>query len=131
VPRTRVLIADDDPAMVDEVCRSLNGDYAVVGTAGNGRDALDSVLSLDPDVLVTDISMPLLDGLQVASALRIAHSRTKIVFLTCHADQDYVEAALSVGAHGYVTKSRLSADLVPAIQQAVEGRVFISEATRG
>ena len=128
--QTRVLIADDHPAILDEVRRSLNGDFAVVGSVGNGRDALDYVLSLHPDVLVTDISMPVMDGLQVASALRTADSRTKIVFLTCHADQDYVEAALSVGAHGYVTKPRLSTDLVPAIQLAVEGRVFVSEAAK-
>ncbi len=127
VPQTGVLIADDHPAMLDEVRRSLNGDFAIVGTVGNGRDAVDSVLSLKPDVLVTDISMPELDGLQVASALRNAASRTKVVFLTCHADQDYVEAALSVGAHGYFTKPRLSTDLVPAIQEAVKGRVFVSE----
>jgi DNA-binding NarL/FixJ family response regulator len=128
VPQTRVLIADDHPAMLDEVRRNLNGDFAIVGAVGNGRDAVDSVLSLNPDVLVTDISMPDLDGLQVASALRGADSPTKIVFLTCHADQDYVEAALSVGAHGYVTKPRLSTDLVLAIMEAVEGRVFVSVA---
>jgi DNA-binding NarL/FixJ family response regulator len=94
VPQTRVLIADDHPAILDEVRRSLNGEFAIVGAVGTGRDAVDSVLRLNPDVLVTDISMPILDGLQVASALRRADSRTKIVFLTCLADQDYVEAAL-------------------------------------
>ncbi len=130
MPKTRVLIADDHPAMIDEVRRSLNGDFAIVGTVGNGRDAVDSVLSLNPDVLVTDISMPVLNGFQVASALRTADSRTKIVFLTCHADRDYVQAALSLGAHGYVTKPRLSTDLVPAIEQAVKGRVFVSEASK-
>ena len=70
MPQTRVLIADDHPAMLEEVRRSLDGDFAVVGAVENGQDALDSVLSLNPDVLVTDISMPILDGLQVASALR-------------------------------------------------------------
>jgi DNA-binding NarL/FixJ family response regulator len=127
VHQTRVLIADDHPAILDEVRRSLDGDFAVVGTVGNGRDAVDSVLSLNPDILITDISMPVMDGLQVASALRSTDSRTKVVFLTCHADQDFVAAALSAGAYGYVTKPRLSTDLVPAIQQAVEGRVFVSE----
>ena len=68
--QTRVLIADDHPAILDEVRRSLDGDFAVVGTVGNGRDAVDSVLSLNPDILITDISMPVMDGLQVASALR-------------------------------------------------------------
>ncbi|MGA7412258.1 MAG: response regulator transcription factor [Bryobacteraceae bacterium] len=119
--QTRVLIADDHPAILEEVRRSLDGDFAVVGAVENGQDALDSVLSLNPVVLVTDISMPILDGLQVASALRIAASRTKIVFLTCHADRAYVEAALSVGAHGYVTKPRIFTDLVPAIHQALMG----------
>ncbi len=83
-----------------------------------------------PDVLSADISMPLLDGLQVARHLRTANSPTRIVFLTVHSDQDFVAAALSTGALGYVTKPSISTDLVPAIRKALEGNVFVSGAEK-
>jgi DNA-binding NarL/FixJ family response regulator len=85
------------------------------------------VRRLDPDVLVIDVSMPILDGLQAASQLRSANCRTKIVFLTVHEDQDFVAAALSAGASGYVTKSHLSSDLATAIREALQGHTFVSQ----
>jgi len=98
----------------------------VVGAVGNGRDALTEVERLDPDVLVIDISMPVLNGLQTAAQLMSKKCRTRIVFLTVHDDQDYVDAAFAAVASGYVTKSQVMTDLVPAIREVLSGQTYVS-----
>lgn len=128
--KIRVLLADDHETVVARVRSILCKDFEVVGTADNGREAVAEVRRLDPDVLVMDISMPVLDGLQAASQLRRKPCRTKIVFLTVHEDQDYVEAAFAAGASGYVTKSHVASDLVPAIREALEGHTYISKSIK-
>ena len=127
--KIRVVLADDHQALLARVRRVLAEEYEVVGVAANGSQAVEAVLTLNPDVLVIDISMPVLDGLQAARQLQQANCRTKIVFLTIREDQDFVAAALSAGALGYVTKARLSTDLVPAILGAMQGRTFVSNFT--
>ena len=124
--KIRVVLADDHQAVLARVRRTLAEEFEVIATAEDGNEAVATVLALDPDVLVTDISMPALDGLQVAKRLQAAHCRTKIVFLTVHEDQDFVTAAFDAGASGYVTKLRLTIDLVPAIRQALLGHTFVS-----
>ena len=123
----RVLLADDHETILARVRKILCADFEVVGTVGNGRDAITEVQRLDPDVLVIDISLPVLDGLQAVSKLRAKRCRTKFVFLTVHEDSDFIAAAFSAGASGYVTKSHVSTDLVLAIREALEGRTFVSE----
>lgn len=125
--KIRVLLADDHDAILARVQAVLVDDFDVVGAVKNGRDAVEEAHRLDPDVLVIDISMPVLDGLQAVSRLRSTNRRTKVVFLTVHEDPDYVVAAFSAGANGYVTKSRLTTDLVPAIREALEGHTFVSK----
>jgi DNA-binding NarL/FixJ family response regulator len=122
----RVLLADDHAAMLDGVRAVLGEEFDVVGAVNNGRDALMEVRRLDPDVLVLDISMPGLNGLQTAQELKSIQNRTKIVFLTVHEDPDFVAAAFTAGASAYVIKSNLTTDLVPAIRDAMEGRKYIS-----
>ena len=124
--KIRVLLADDHEAMLEQVRSILSKDFEVVGAVGNGRDALTEVERLDPDVLVIDISMPVLNGLQTAAQLMSKKCRTKVVFLTVHDDQDYVDAAFAAGASGYVTKSHVLTDLVPAIREALSGRTYVS-----
>ncbi len=126
VAKIRVVLADDHQALVASIRRILGEEYEVVGVVENGSQAVDAVLTLNPDVLVIDISMPVLDGLQAARQLQKANCRTKIVFLTIHEDHDFVAAAFSAGAVGYVTKARLSTDLVPAILEAMQGHTFVS-----
>jgi DNA-binding NarL/FixJ family response regulator len=128
--KIRVLLADDHEMMVVRVRAILCKDFDVVGAVDNGRDAVAEVRRLDPDVLVIDISMPILDGLQATSQLLGRACRTKVVFLTVHEDQDYVDAALAAGASGYVTKSHVAPDLVPAIQEALNGRTYISKSIK-
>jgi DNA-binding NarL/FixJ family response regulator len=126
VAKVRVLLADDHVAMIARIRWQLGEQFDIVGTAENGQDAIDAVLRFDPDVLVIDISMPVLDGFQAASRIRDAGCKTKVIFVTVHQGADFVSAAFLSGASGYVTKSRLSTDLVPAIQDALVGRSFVS-----
>lgn len=98
----------------------------VVGVANDGQAALDAALQLHPDVVVLDISMPVLNGIQVAKRLRELDPNAKIVFLTVDWDDDICQAALETGALGYVLKPRLASDLIPAVKQANLGLQFIS-----
>ena len=124
--KIRVVLADDHPEVIAKIRGILGGEFEIVLVVENGNQAVSAVRELDPDVIVTDISMPLLNGLQAARRIQKANSRVKIVFLTIHEDRDFVAAALSAGATGYVTKRRLSTDLVFAIQQALKGHSFVS-----
>jgi DNA-binding NarL/FixJ family response regulator len=92
----------------------------------DGKQAVDAVLRLNPDALIIDISMPVLNGLQAAKQLQTANSRAKIIFLTVYESHDFVDAAFCAGASGYVSKGRLYTDLIPAIHEAMLGRTFIS-----
>jgi DNA-binding NarL/FixJ family response regulator len=126
VTKVRVLLADDHVAILARVRRQLGEEFDIVGAVKNGQETVDAALCLHPDVLVTDISMPVLDGFQAVSRIRDAGCRTKVIFLTVHEDADFVSAALSAGASGYVIKSQLSTDLIKAISEAMEGRSFVS-----
>jgi len=125
--KIRVLLADDHETILERTKAVLGGEFEIVASVKNGQDAFLETQRLDPDVLVIDISMPVLDGLQAARQLRSKKSRTRIVFLTVHGDEDFITAAFAAGASGYVTKSRVTTDLVPAIRDALAGRKYISE----
>ena len=131
VDKVRVVLADDHREVIAKVCLVLGDKYDVLETAENGQQAVNAVVALDPDILVTDISMPLLNGLQAAKSIQKTNPRVKIIFLTIHEDRDFIAAAFSAGATGYVTKRRLSIDLVPAIEEALKGHTFVSNSTRG
>jgi DNA-binding NarL/FixJ family response regulator len=126
----RILLADDHQAILQRVCGLLSEDFDIVGTVNNGRDAVVAAFRLNPDVLVIDISMPILNGLQAAQQLRSAKHPAKVVFLTVHRDEDFIAAALSAGALGYVVKSEVATDLVPAISEALAGRVYVSKSIK-
>ena len=130
VDKIRVVLADDHREVIAKVRGVLGDEYEVLETAENGHQAVSAVLALDPDIFVTDISMPLLNGLQAARRIQKVNSRVKIIFLTIHEDRDFIAAALSTGAMGYVTKPRLSTDLVFAIHEALKGHIFVSNSRR-
>src|SRR5215470_5244721 len=109
----RLLLADDLPEMLEKVTQLLEDDFEIVGYAQDGEEAIKAAATLNPDLLVLDIEMPLRNGIQVASHLRDSGCKAKVIFLTVHGDSDYVEAAWSVGALGYVLKSRIVGDLLP------------------
>ena len=122
----RVVLADDLPEVLQKVTQLLKDDFDIVGSAQNGREAIEVAKAFNPDLLVLDISMPILNGIQVASQLKRSGCRAKVIFLTVHEDRDYVDAAFSVGALGYVLKSRVATDLIPAAQEALLGHKFTS-----
>ncbi len=121
-----MLLADDHEAMLNRVADLLAGDCDVIGTAIDGRQALDAAKRLRPDVLVLDISMPVLNGIETARCLKEAGVKTRIVFLTVHDDPEFAREALEAGALGYVIKQRIGSDLVAAIKEAHAGRSFVS-----
>ena len=126
----RVVVADDMPEMRESVTQLLRHDFDIVGSAQNGEEAIEAAALLNPDLVVLDISMPILNGIQVASLLRESGCRAKVIFLTVHEDEDYVDAAFSVGASGYVFKSRVATDLIPAVEDVLQGYSFTSSSRR-
>ena len=124
--RPRVLLADDHPAMLALTANALAGECLVVGRVIDGFELLAEAERLDPDVIVVDITMPRLDGIEAARQLRSSPRPARLVFLTVHEDPDYARAALDAGGLGYVVKSRLASDLLPAIRAALADRSFIS-----
>jgi DNA-binding NarL/FixJ family response regulator len=126
VATIRIFLVDDNGDMLRDLREELSAEFEIAGTAENGEEAVREVSRLDPDILVLDITMPLMNGLQVASMLRERHPRTKILFLTIHEEPEYISAAFSAGAWGYVTKRRLANDLPLAIREVFGGRNFLS-----
>ncbi len=124
--RIRVLLADDHEAMLERVARLLKTECNVVGTVTDGQQALEAARDLKPDVLVLDISMPVMNGIETAHNLTKAGIEARIVFLTMHDDLDFAREALEAGALGYVLKPRIASDLVAAIKEAYAGRSFLS-----
>ena len=126
VKRPRVLLADDHSAILERVASLLQSSFEVVGTATNGRDLILEAQRLRPDIIVSDISMPILSGIDAAHELREAGLKPKLIFLSVHERVEFLRACLAEGALGYVLKSRLAQDLLPAINAALVNRSFIS-----
>ena len=126
--RARILIADDHAEFLAMVVQLIESeiDLSVVKTYSNGQAIVDESKSVDHDLLILDISMPGMSGIDAALKLKAANHQAKIVFLTVHKDQDYLRAALATGALGYIVKDRLAADLVPGLREVIAGRRFVS-----
>ena len=123
---TRVLLVDDSQEILAHAREALVHACEIVGAVTDGPSALTAARRLQPDVVVLDISMPGMSGLDVACALRAEASTVAIVFLTVHDDAQFVDAAMKAGGIGYVVKLRLAHDLLHAVQEAKAGRSFIS-----
>ena len=124
--KPRVLLVDDNEAMLVRITAVLAPVCVVVGTARNGGAALEAARALQPDVIVLDVSMPGMTGIELASRLRKNGSSAVLVFLTVHDDDELIAAARNAGGMGYVVKPRLAADLLHAIDEARAGRAFVS-----
>ena len=122
----RILIADDHPEVLKKVTRWLAPEFDVVGTVTDGQALLPAVAELQPGVVILDITMPGINGIEAARQLKQAGSTAKLIFLTIHEDPDFLAEALSAGAHGYVVKSRVASDLIHAIHEALANRIFVS-----
>jgi DNA-binding NarL/FixJ family response regulator len=128
VPRTTVVLADDNCSVLAHVGHMLERDniYQVVAAISDPTAIVRECLQLRPNIIVLDISMGELSGIDVARQLRDSGSTAKIVFLTVHDDADYMNAAIGAGGSAYVVKSRLSLDLFSAINAVLAGKVFVS-----
>jgi DNA-binding NarL/FixJ family response regulator len=124
--RARVLVADDVAFMRSLVTALLKNLFDVVETVSNGRTALKRILKLQPDLVVLDVSMPGMNGIEVASELKRRGSKAKIVFLSSYEDLEIQATCLSVGGLGYVLKDLIATDLVVAMHQAFAGHKFVS-----
>ncbi len=126
VDHPRVLLVDDNDVMLERAAATLSREYEIVGAVKDGPAALDAVRALRPDVVVLDLSMPGMSGLEVAGRLRRGGSTVPIVFLTIHDDEEIVQATQEAGGSGYVVKSLLPSDLSVAVNEACAGRRYVS-----
>jgi DNA-binding NarL/FixJ family response regulator len=126
VPRPSILLADDHKEIRTIVVDLLEREFEILSTVADGQELLREASKLTPDVCLLDISMPLLNGIEAAIQLKERGSTAKIIFLTIYEDWDFIQAALRVGASGYVFKRRISSDLSLAVSEALAGRTFIS-----
>jgi DNA-binding NarL/FixJ family response regulator len=110
-----VVVADDHLGNLERVCETLRTDFEVLAQVQDGLAALHTAMELQPDILILDFSMPKMDGIQTARELRKRNFRSAILFLTIHADDDYLEVLGELRA-GYVSKVRMQTNLVPAIR---------------
>ena len=127
--KPRILLADDHKSVLEGL-RGLLEDFEIVGAVTSGRDLLAEAQKLQPDVIIADVSMPLLNGIDAVEALREQGSTAKVVFLTMHSDQTYATRALQAGGSAYVLKHSASDELVTAIREVLRGGTYVSPALR-
>jgi DNA-binding NarL/FixJ family response regulator len=124
--RARVLIAEDHHLIMGELVGLLKDRVDVVGTVSDGRSLVEAAVRLQPDVVVTDISMPGMNGIESLRSLKASRVVSKVIFLTMHADSELADEALRGGASGFVLKQSASEELMTAIDAALQGRVYLS-----
>jgi len=124
--RARVLVADDHTLVAEGVRKLLEPHFDLLEIVENGRAVLEAAGNLHPEVILLDISMPLLNGIDAARQLSKMDPRAKILFLTMHADPAYVTEAFRAGASGYLLKRSAASELVFAIQEVLEGRTYVT-----
>ncbi len=124
--RPRILLADDNAELLDHLVQLLARDWDIVAACTDGESALRACKNFNPEFLVVDISMGQVSGIDVARKLSEEGRYPKILFLTVHEEQEFVCAAFAAGGAGYVVKSRMTLDLVPALKALRAGRVFVS-----
>jgi len=124
--KPKLLLADDHSLVIEGMRKLLENRYDVVGTVEDGRALLDSATTLHPDVVLLDISMPLLNGIDAARQLKQQQPDIKLIFLTMHADRTYVNEAFKAGASGYLLKRSAGAELLQAIESVLAGNSYVT-----
>lgn len=126
--KTTVLLADDHRIVLEGLKGLLEDKFDIVGTVQDGRELLEQAEKLHPDVIVVDIGMPLLNGIDAVTQIKKSGLSTKIVFLTMHQDAMYAKEAFEAGALGFVLKHSAPSELKTAIEEALKGNTYISPA---
>lgn len=124
--RARVLLADDHPAVVKDLCALLQSEFDVIATVEDGNALIAKAAALSPDVIVTDIAMPGLDGIAAASEILRKDPAARVIFVTVHDEAEMVKKGLAVGVLGYVLKLTAGEELIPAIHAALRGEHHVS-----
>jgi len=124
--RLRVLLADDHRMFSEGIARLLESQFEIVGIVENGRDLIAGAKRLQPDVILVDISMASLNGIEAARRIQKIPNPPKIVFLTMHEDATYVAAAFQAGGSGYVLKRSAPPEIITAVREAMRGRTYVS-----
>jgi len=126
VKRPRIILADDHPIVAEGLRSLLAARYDVVGVVADGRALLEAASLLEPDVVVADISMPLINGIEATLRLRQEQPHIKVVILTMHREEAYVRRAMEAGAAGYVLKVAAADELLTAVDAALAGKTFVT-----
>ena len=117
--RPTVVLADDHPGNLERISRTLGDEFNILAKVRDGLAAFQSVLELQPDILILDFSMPRMNGIQAASELRKRGFRSAILFVTIQADDDYMEVLSEIRA-GFVSKQKIQTELVPAVRAELQ-----------
>ncbi|MCA9456474.1 MAG: response regulator transcription factor, partial [Nitrospira sp.] len=128
VTRPRVLLADDHVLVLEGLAKLVAEDCDLVGKVEDGRALLQVAPNLEPDVIVLDISMPKLNGLDAARQLKKILPSVKLIFLTMHADPLYAKEAFQIGASGFLLKRSAASELMQAIHAVMKGQYFVTPA---
>jgi DNA-binding NarL/FixJ family response regulator len=131
VNKPRVLLADDHQILAEGLRGILDPEFDVVAIVADGRELVAAAKAHEPDVIVADITMPSLNGIDAAGRLRELGVKSKVVFLTMHRDVAYARRAMEAGAAGYVLKHSIASELVSALREALRGQTYISPAIAG
>ena len=123
-----ILLADDHTVVRQGIVKLLEGEknFKVIGEAGNGRDAVSKVEQFKPDVVLMDISMPLLNGIEATRQIKRIRPQTKVIILSMHSHDRFIGELLTLGASGYLVKDSTGADIITAINAAMKGDTFLS-----
>ena len=124
--KPRILLADDHQMFLDGLRKLLEADFDLIGTVTDGRAAVVAFQEHRPDLLLLDIGLPLLNGIEVARQIKCISAAARILFLTMQTDRIYIEEAFRAGASGYVVKQGAAKELVEAIGKVILGRTYVS-----
>jgi DNA-binding NarL/FixJ family response regulator len=126
--RWRLLLADDHDIVIEGLRRILDcPDFEIAGIVNDGRSLLCAARVIQPDIIIADITMPLLNGIEAARRIRKNNKGVRIIFLTMHPDVTFATEALAAGASGYVLKNSAGDELVPAIREVLKGRIYATK----
>ena len=125
--RIKVLLADDHTVVREGLARLLESDFDVLASVGDGRTAVTQASALRPNVVLLDIGLPLLNGVEATAQIRADAPQTKVIMLTQYASREYLQAAFRIGCSGYVLKNAAASELIRAINEVVAGGTYVSE----
>jgi DNA-binding NarL/FixJ family response regulator len=129
--KPRILIADDHQILAEGLRGLLEPEFEVVGVVADGRELVAAAKEHRPDLIVADVTMPALNGIEAAAHLRDIGVKSRVVFLTMHRDVAYARLAMAAGAAGFVLKHSLASELVTAIREALRGRTYVTPMIAG